>query len=82
MAMPEAAVNHDGCTEAGEHDVGRSREVADVQPVSKAVRVKRLAQARLGAGIPSPDPAHHSRSGGFVDDVYHPEPWKPSTILV
>ena len=63
-AMPETAVNEDGHSDAGEHDVragATEPSEGQVHAVAKASAVEFSSEGQLWDGMTIPDPAHFSR---------------------
>ena len=71
VPVPEAPVNEAHCPEPSEHEIGRSRELPDVQAEPETTGVKGAAKHELGLGVPAAYPGHHSRTCGAVHDVRH-----------
>ncbi len=70
MLMPVAPVDEHHGPEPGEHQIGRSRKVAAMQPESEAERVGDGADDPLGRGVMRAD-APHRPASCFGREVVH-----------
>ena len=68
MAMPETPMNQDDLVSTGKNEIGLSRQVGSVKPVSVAEPGQDGANHLLRLGIARPDPLH-STGGCLVRDV-------------
>jgi hypothetical protein len=59
MGVPEAAMDENGSLEFRENDIGRSGEVADVEPKAQAQTMEGLAEEQLGAGVLRTNACHN-----------------------
>lgn len=58
MSMPEATVYENRLAPAAKHKIGRSRQVAPVQPVAVAQTICHAAHEELRLGVLAADAAH------------------------
>lgn len=70
--VPEAAVDLDDGTVAGEDQVGGAGEGAVVQAEAEAEPVEATADGPLGAGVGGADAGHHPGADVRSDDVSQP----------
>jgi hypothetical protein len=70
MAVPKAAMDKDNLAATGENEIGRSGQIATVQPEAITEPVSNLPDNKLWPRVPASDSAHHSGSGVRVDDVH------------
>ena len=73
MAMPEAAMDKDGCPARRENNVWRPRQILPVQSKEVAQTVEKRAYGELGAGVLALDGLHQAASGRWFRPV-HDEP--------
>jgi hypothetical protein len=72
MLMPETSVNQDRESDAGDHDVGASGQIAPVQPEAIALAVQPLPNDDFGFRIAGPYPRHVLTSrGGYRRILSH-----------
>jgi hypothetical protein len=77
MAMPEATVNEDDGTIAGQDDVGGAGKVATLEAKTVAERVKGTARGEFGFSVTSPYAGHTLRSPSRVEGVDHERQMEP-----
>jgi hypothetical protein len=68
--MPERTVNEDDRTEARQHEIGRTRQVPVVQPISQPEPMKRTPKPHLRTGVALPHAGHDPRSRFSVDRIH------------
>jgi hypothetical protein len=66
MSMPEAPVNKDSDRISCQHDIGLAGKTTNIQPETKALRVKARSDNAFWSSIATPNQGHVSTSLRFV----------------
>jgi hypothetical protein len=71
VPMPIAAMDENDSPQSRKHQVGLAWKAADVQPITKALAMKKPSYQHLRRRILAPDRRHHSAADFRPDNVCH-----------
>lgn len=77
--MPEAPMYKDTYPQPRQYNIGLSRQVLAMQPVTIAVGIQKPAHKHFGLRVLAPDSRHHSGSLGRLNYVHY-EPYLDSVV--
>lgn len=77
--MPEASMYKDTDPQPRQYNIGFSRQILAVQPVTIAVGMQKPAHQHFRLRVLASDSRHHSGSLGWVNDVHY-EPFLDSVV--
>lgn len=79
VMMPEAPMYKDTGPQPRQYNVGFSRQILAMQPVTIAVGMQKPAHQHFRLRVLAPDSRHHSGSQGWLNDVHY-EPFLDSVV--